>query len=116
RGHIVRAGVDVEVFATNTIDFLNLVMLLHSKGVNAENVLKLVQYSPPPDFQERLFNDILRKRNRRLLEEIHSRLSETENIVVPWGVAHMPEIAKEIQKSGFRLDETRDYVVIRFGS
>ena len=116
RGQMVRADVDVEVFATNTIDFLNLVMLLHSKGVNAENVLKLLQYSPPPDFQERLFNDLLKKRNRRLLEEIHSRLSETENIIVPWGVAHMPEIAKEIQKSGFRLEETREYVVIRFGS
>jgi hypothetical protein len=26
----------------------------------------------------------------------------------------MPGIAKEIQKSGFRLDETQDYLVIRF--
>jgi hypothetical protein len=28
----------------------------------------------------------------------------------------MPEIAKEIQKAGFRLVETREYVAIRFGS
>jgi hypothetical protein len=44
------------------------------------------------------------------------RLSETENIVVPWGAAHMPEIAREIQKEGFRLAEAKDYKVIKFGS
>ena len=115
QGQLVYADVDVAQFTTNTIDLLNLVMLIHSKGVNAENLLKLLEYSPSPDFQEQLFNDLLRKRNRRLLEELHSRLSETENIIVPWGVAHMPEIAKEIQKSGFHLDQTREYVVIRFG-
>ena len=35
---------------------------------------------------------------------------------MPWGVAHMPGIAKEIQKAGFRLEETKEYVVIRFRS
>jgi hypothetical protein len=75
-----------------------------------------MQYSPPPRFQEELFNDLLRKRNRRLLEEVQARLSQSENIIVPWGVAHMPEIAKEIQKAGFRLDKTSEYIAIRFGS
>jgi hypothetical protein len=113
---MVRADVDVEQFATNTIAFLNLVMLLHSKGVNAENLLKILQYSPPPHFEEQLFNDLLRKRNRRLLQEIHDRLSDSDNLIVPWGAAHMPEIAEQIQKSGFHLKETREYVAIRFHS
>jgi len=116
RGELVRADVDVEQFATNTIDFLNLVMRIHAKGLNAENVMELVQYSPPPGFQDQLLEDLLRKRNRRLLNQVYSRLSETDNIIVPWGVAHMPGIAKEIQKSGFRLVETRKYVLIRFRS
>ncbi len=106
---------DVEQFTTNTIDFLNLVTLIHSKGLNAENMLKMTQFSPPPHFEEQLFEDILKKRNRHVLDEIQSRLFESENIIVPWGVAHNPGIAKEIQKSGFRLLETREYVVIRFG-
>lgn len=115
QGELVQADVDVEEFTPNTIAGLNLVMLLHSRGVNAETVMKLMQFSPP-HFEEQLFEDLLRKRNRRLLEEIHARLSQSENIIVPWGAAHMPEIAKEIQKSGFRLDETREYVAIRFRS
>ena len=76
--------------------------------------MTLMQFSPPPHFEEQLWDDLLRKRNRRLLEEISSRLPQSENIIVPWGAAHMPEISKEIQKSGFHLEETREYVVIRF--
>ena len=41
RGQMVRADVDIGQFTTNTIDFLNLVMLIQSKGLNDENMLKL---------------------------------------------------------------------------
>lgn len=116
RGELVRADVDVEVFTTNTIAFMNLVMLVHRRGLNAETMLKLMQHSPSVDVQQEVLDDLLRKRNRHLLGEIHSRLEEAENLIVPWGAAHMPEIAREIQKSGFRLDEVRKYMVIRFRS
>jgi hypothetical protein len=116
RGEMVRADVDVEQFTTNTIDVLNLVMLIHAKGLDVGTVLKLMQYSPPPNILDLLFDDLLRKRNRHLLEEIHARLGQSDNIIVPWGALHMPEIAKEIQKSGFRLDGTKEYVTIRFHS
>jgi hypothetical protein len=116
RGQLVRADVDVEQFSTSTIDFLNSVMLVHAKGLNAQTMLALIQYSPPPHFEEHLLEDLLRKRNRRLLEEIKARLPQSEHLTVPWGAAHMPEIAREIQKSGFRLVETREYVTIRFRS
>jgi len=116
RSESVPADVDVEEFATTTIDFLNLVTLIHAKGLNLGTILPLMQYSPPSDFQEQLLNDLLRKRNRHLLQEVDARLSESEHIIVPWGAAHMPEIAREIQKSGFRLEESREYTAIRFGS
>jgi hypothetical protein len=114
QGEIVRADVDVGQFSPDTIDFLNLVMLIHSKGVNLESMSKLMEYTPPPDFEHKLFDDILRKRNEHLVKEIQSSLPLSDNIMVPWGVAHMPGIAKEIQKAGFHLGETREYMVIRF--
>jgi len=114
RGEMVPADVDVDQFSTDTIDFLNLVMFIHSKGITHATVQKALQYSPPPDFQKQVFGDLLGKRNRHLWEEIQARLPQSENIIVPWGVAHMPEIAAEIQKAGFRLDESREYEVIRF--
>jgi hypothetical protein len=114
QGEMVPADVDVAQFTPNTIGFLNLVMLVHAKGMNAETLLKLARFSPPPHYEEQLLDDLLRKRNRHLLEELTARLPQTEHIIIPWGVAHMPGIAEEIQKSGFRLAETQDYMVIRF--
>jgi hypothetical protein len=111
-----RADVDVKEFTPNTIGFLNLVMRIHSNGLNAAALMELMTLSPPPGFEKELFDDLLRKRNRHLLSEMQKRIPETDNIVVPWGAAHMPEIAREIQKDGFRLEESRDYPVIRFGA
>lgn len=113
RGELVRADVDVAQFTSNTLAGLNLVMLIHARGMTPETIIKLMQFSPP-HFEEQLFDDLLRKRNRHLLGEIQSRLLQSENLIVPWGAAHMPEIAQEIQKAGFRVDETQEYVAIRF--
>lgn len=115
RGEMVQADVDVEVFEPATIDFLNLVMLIHSKGVNAATWPYLMQYSESSHFRNQLFDDLLGKRNRHLLREIEARLPQSDKIIVPWGAAHMPEIGREIQKAGFRVIETEDHVAIRFG-
>src|SRR5215469_5671717 len=88
--HAVTADVDVGQFSKETLDFLNLVMLIHSKGATAENVMKFMEWSPPPDFEKQLFDDILIKRNEHLLQEIQSHLRQSDNLMVPWGVAHMP--------------------------
>ncbi len=116
QGQMVPADLDVDQFTTNTINLLNLIMLVHAKGLNDKTLLALTEYVPPPHFEKQLFDDLLRKRNAHLLKEISSRLLQTENIIVPWGAAHIPEIAKEIQKESFRLQETQEFVAIRFGS
>jgi hypothetical protein len=111
---MVHADIDVDQFTPDTIGFLNLVMLLHSKGLNLESVLRLMQYPEPPGFERKLFADLLTKRNNHLLQEIHEWLPQSDTLVVPWGAAHMPGLAREIQKSGFHLDSTREFVAIRF--
>jgi len=113
-GEVVRADVDVGIFTPDTIELLNLVTLIHSKDLNSDTISKLLQFSPTPHVEEELYDDLLRKRNDHLLGEIQSHLLESENIMIPWGVAHMPGISKEIQKSGFKLDQTQEYMVIRF--
>jgi hypothetical protein len=114
RGKIVRADVDVDQFSADTIQLLNLVMLIHANGVTPANVVKLMAYSPSPKIQEELMNDLLRHRNQNLLAEIQSHLPQTDNIMVPWGVAHMPGISRAIQEMGFRVVDTENYEVIRF--
>jgi hypothetical protein len=114
RGEVVRADVDVGQFSKHTIDFLNLVMLIHAKGLTTENISRLTQFTPPPGFEEQLFDDLLNKRNEHLLGEIQTHLPETDNIMVPWGAAHMPGLERGIESQGFRLSEKQDYMVVRF--
>jgi hypothetical protein len=115
QGELVRADVDVQEFSPVTVDILNLVALVHARGMNINTLLMLLQFSPPPEAEQQLFADILLKRNEHLLKVLRERLPESDNFIIPWGAVHMPGIAKEIQKAGFHLVETREYVSIRFG-
>jgi hypothetical protein len=115
RGVIVPADVDMSEFSPETLTMLKSAMLIHSKGVTAET-LPILMSPAPPGLEKRLMEDILTKRNRHLLEVLHQKLPESHHIIVPWGAAHMPEIAREIEKSGFKLAATRRYMAIRFGS
>jgi len=114
RGKMVGADIDVNQFSKNTIDCLNLVMLLHAQGLNSGSLLKLMEYSPPPHIEQDLYEDLLTKRNQHLLKEIQSHLAETDNIMVPWGAGHMPGIARGIQDDGFRPVETNQFMAIHF--
>lgn len=116
RSSLVRADVDVSEFNTNTIAFLNLMTIAYSKGITMEFIANLMNYAPPPRFEQQLWDDILTKRNAHLLEVIQTRLTRSDTIVVPWGAAHMPGLAQEIEKMGFHQEGSRDYVVIRFGA
>ncbi|MGH7979034.1 MAG: hypothetical protein ACREE6_06630 [Limisphaerales bacterium] len=114
RGQMVRADMDVDQFSTNTINLLNMVMLLYTKPVTAASIAALAAYSPPPGVEKQLFDDILRKRNRHLLEKLKQELPQSNMLIVPWGAGHMPAIAKAIQKQGFHLVNTKEYLVIPF--
>jgi hypothetical protein len=115
-GEWVPADVDVKEFAPTTIGFLNMAMLVHKYGLNLQTMLPLLQYSPPANVQEQLWDDLLHKRNRHLLGELRGRLSDSDYFIIPWGAAHMPEISHEIQNSGFHLAETQKFQAIRFGA
>ncbi|MGL4399175.1 MAG: hypothetical protein ACRCXD_04860 [Luteolibacter sp.] len=115
KGELVHADVDISSFSPATVDLLKTAMLLHSKGVTAET-LPILMKPAAPGLEKQLLEDILTKRNHHLLGVIRERLPTSENIIVPWGAAHMPEIAREIEKDGFRVKETEDFMAIRFGS
>ncbi|MDB6029737.1 MAG: hypothetical protein JWM16_75 [Verrucomicrobiales bacterium] len=116
QGQVIRADVDIAEFNTNTINLLNLVMRVHAGGRLDPATIATLMRPPPPGFEKELFDDLLRKRNRHLLGAIQARLADSKTIMVPWGAAHMPEIAREIGKSGFHMAETKEYMAIRFGS
>jgi len=115
QGELVRADVDVSDFSSNTIALLNIVGVVHSEGLNAHTLSLLMGYAPTEDVEQQLLDDILLKRNEHVLGVLHARLPDANDFIIPWGAAHMAGISKEIQKSGFHLVATHDFVAIHFG-
>jgi hypothetical protein len=113
KGQLIHADVDISAFSPATLELLKTAMLIHSKGVTAET-LPILMKPTTPGLEEQLMEDILTKRNHHLLGVIRERLPTSDDIIVPWGAAHMPEIARELVKEGFRMTETRDFMAIRF--
>jgi hypothetical protein len=74
----------------------------------------LTTNSQTPEDLERLWRDLLTLRNDHLMEEIRAALAEGDDVVAPWGAAHMPGLARLIEDAGFSLAETREFPVIRF--
>ena len=98
---IVQADIDVDQFRPSTISFLNMVMLIHSKGLTLENMLQLMQCSGPPGFEEQLFDDILHKRNQHLLQQIHDQFLQSDILVVPWAPPTCPRSPAESKNQAF---------------
>jgi hypothetical protein len=115
RGKKEREDVDLSEFTPGTIGALNVAMLLYTKGVNPQTVATLLEFSPPPHYEDQLIEDLLKKRNQHLLHGIHDHLTDWDYIVVPWGAAHLPGISKGVLSEGFRLNNSHEYQVIRFG-
>lgn len=116
RRNIVHADIDVSEFSTNTLNFINLVMLFHARGLDADTLLKISQYAPAPGFEAQLFEDLLGKRNQRVLREARAQLADHDEVIVPWGAAHMPGIARELVRDGFHVAERRRITAIAFRS
>lgn len=111
---IRHADVDVEQFSAETLEFLNTASLLHSEGLTGETLRELFLKPQSPELMKRLWEDLLVKRNEHLLEQMEAELEHSRPIVVPWGAAHMPGLARAIEKQGFRLSQADEYHVFRF--
>jgi DNA-binding transcriptional MerR regulator len=114
RGNVRLADVDVEQFSKTTLELLNIIIQWHARGLTWENLQALFQNSESPEATDQLWKDLLTNRNEHLLHEIQEELGQSQFLVVPWGAAHMPGVAKGIQKAGFHPAETQEFDVVHF--
>ena len=109
-----QADVDVDQFAATTLELLNLFTLIHTKGPSLALWVDLMSKGQDPRLAEQLWRDLLTLRNEHLLKEIRIALTETGTVMVPWGAAHMPGLAQEIQNDGFKLSSSHKYQIVNF--
>lgn len=113
QGTLVNADLDVSEFSPETLRLLKAALLFHTQGLTPETLAGLTQPSEP-GIEKRLMNDVLFKRNDHLLKVLHEQLPATRHIIVPWGAAHIPDIARKIDAAGFRVVSRQKHLAIRF--
>jgi hypothetical protein len=104
----LRSDMDVSDFSPPTLEFLQGVgrAMGALKSEDTSAIAEALSSFKEPDL-EPLLEDIIHKRNLLVLEGIRSALSKYENIAVPWGVAHMPEIERELLKQKAKRTDSK---------
>ena len=110
-----RSGdVDVSEFSAPTITVLNVLARWLDAPGDPEVNEELRDALQIPNIFEVVLRDIFDHRNRHLLEEINRELEVSNEVVVPWGAAHMPFLLSALQKEGFSVKKTESYPVLFF--
>lgn len=107
--HLRHPDMDVSEFSNETLEFIERASTIAAAIDDPQELLRLLQDpSALPEAGESVLNDILTRRNERLLEAIDAAVPEYERVIVPWGALHMPWIEEQIESRGFeKTDSTR---------
>ena len=117
-GHprIIYADADVSDFSPTTIRFLGKVGELYGSSSFGELLSRLNEIGQ--EFTDEdlkgVFDDILNKRNTRVLAEFDKRIGEYDTIVVPWGAQHMPGLEAALRERGFAVESQRMLAIARY--
>jgi len=57
-----------------------------------------------------VMEDLVDKRNAKVLAEFDKRLDRYDTVVVPWGALHMPKLERSLKDRGFKIE--RNYYTL----
>jgi hypothetical protein len=109
--HVQHADVDAGAFSEATVLFLNRVgELVQVRSIAA--LAELLLSDIPPE----VLDDLITLRNETLIAELDTALQRYEQVVVPWGALHLPDVEASLESRGFRHISTRQHVLIQYGT
>jgi hypothetical protein len=105
------ADIDVNEFKPETRDFLKKVF----NQMNKKSFFE-VMYMSSEKFSAKesaaLIVDLVEKRNAKVLSELKANEKDFQEIFIPWGAAHMPEIERDIVSDGYKPVSEKRRIVI----
>lgn len=98
----LNADVDVSEFQPRTIAWLASVSAIYAGGDVLARFLEVYrEMQNDPETAAIITEDIISRRNERVISQIEESRSAYSNIVVPWGALHLPGIELAVEKMGF---------------
>ncbi|MBI1211230.1 MAG: hypothetical protein GC190_07195 [Alphaproteobacteria bacterium] len=116
RPRIIYADADVSDFSPTTVRFLGMVGEVYSSHSVNELLSRLNAVGDAFSEKdiENVFEDILYKRNKRVLAEFDKEIDEYDTIIIPWGAQHMPGLEAALLQRGFRIQSQKMLAVARY--
>ena len=114
RPEVVIADVDVAEFSDATIAVLRDLAGLYDSGSLGEAMRRLVARTRARDGFATVKDDLIDKRNAKLLQAFDERAGGYTTIVIPWGAMHVPGLEAGLRERGYRVDAERERTVMRF--
>lgn len=104
--------VDISEFSEDTIAFIRNCAGFYRLWASGDRESALQKMASVPQVDSKLLiKELLEYRNRRLAACITDCLQSYDNIVIPWGAAHMPGIESVILQWGGTVEERRQIQV-----
>lgn len=115
---ILPADIDLSEFDPQTITLLNAlgrtVLANDSLLEGFRNFNQWTQENTTPETNAIVMNDLVQKRNRKVLSYLPKALQKYDTVVIPWGALHMPGIEQAVKHKGFQLQSKQERLSIDF--
>ena len=73
---------------------------------------RLVDMEPDLEMLQQMQHDLLQLRNDHLFVELTALLEEYDQLIVPWGGLHMPDLERRVLELGFEPAETHEWEIV----
>jgi hypothetical protein len=116
---VKNADVDVRDFRPETITFLDAAGSVWGAQSPGEAIAALRSFGARKDVQALLSaanEDILKLRNRHLLQAISDALDEYHCVIVPWGALHLAGIEAALNSRGFIEEKVSSRTLLRYAT
>lgn len=115
---VVNADVDAADFRDETIELLAALGRAY-RSEDFATALQRIQAASRelgPEETAIVLDDLIDRRNARVLDALDEALPVYRHVVVPWGALHMPGIESAVTERGFQQVAERDRRLIRYGT
>lgn len=104
--HVLFADIDVADLSPATLRFLEAVGTVFQAPTLAEAVQRYLAISTQfkDDEVQGVMEEIVHKRNQRVLAAFDKYESQYQVIYIPWGALHMPDLEKKMKARGYRIE------------
>lgn len=113
---VIRADIDIADLSPVTLRFLDTVGDVYASKSFDEVLRKLTKVGDAftdADIKV-VMNDIVAKRNERVLSEFDKQIPNYKVIFIPWGAQHMPALEKGMLDRGFKVESRRMLPLARY--